>query len=758
MESEGNSEKKMSSKPRKGSNIVSLTGAAALLTLAVSLAITAINNRRNSKKKDLPGCNVRVNLSASEILKLADRIIAKSKEVHDAVASVPLDKVTYKNVILPLAELEAQQFPLVQSCVVPKLVSPFDKLRKASAEAEKKIDAQVSSCSKREDVYRVVKAFAAKGEWMGPEAKRYVQCLIRDFERNGLNLTATKTEEVQRLRAQIDELSLQYVQNLNDDTTSLLFHENELAGLSTEFLKTLEKMENGMFKVTLKSHHVAVVMELCKVGRTRRTVAMAYGKRCAKVNLSVLEDLLLCSIHNTSLAIYAMIEGKLSDQHIHVGVQVRHKFARLLGYSNYADYALNLRMAKTSSKVDPDAIALRLMRICWLPLSLSSIVLEFLEDISSSLSDLANKELAVLKELKKQEEGELPFGVEDLLYYVKKVEQQEFDMDLGALKQYFPVNLVLSGIFKIFQDLFGLRFEEIADADVWNGDVRVFSVFDLRSGELFGYFYLDVFTREGKYGQTCVVALQNGSVAFSGARQIPVALLISQLQKDSSGIPGLLRFSEVVSLFHEFGHVVQHLCNRASFARFSGLRVDPDFVEIPAQVLENWCYESFSLKLISGFHQDITKPIKDEICKSLKRWRYSFSALKLKQEVLYCLFDQIIHSAENVDIVELFKHLHPKVMLGLPMLEGTNPASCFPRCAIGYEAACYSRIWSEVFAADIFTSKFRDGLLNQYAGMQFRDKVLAPGGAKDPVEILSDFLGREPSVQTFIDNKIEYSL
>ncbi|XWS34633.1 hypothetical protein CRYUN_Cryun21dG0054700 [Craigia yunnanensis] len=610
MESEGNSEKKMSSKPKKGSNIVPLTGAAALLTLAASLVITAINNRRNSKKKDLPGCNFRVNLSASEILKLADRIIAKSKEVHDAVASVPLDKVTYKNVISPLAELEAQQFPLVQSCVVPKLVSTSYKVRKASAEAEKKIDAHVSSCSKREDAYRVVKAFAAKGEWMGPEARRYVQCLIRDFERNGLNLTATKREEVQRLRAQMDELSFQYVQNLNDDSTSLLFCENELAGLPTQFLKTLEKVENGMFKVTLKSHHVAAVLELCKIGRTRRLVAMTYGKRCAKVNLSVLEDL----------------------------VQVRHKFARLLGYSNYAEYALNLRMAKTSSKV-----------------------LEFLEDISSSLSDLAKRELAVLKELKKQEEGELSFGVEDLLYYVKNVEQQEFDLDLGALKQYFPVNLVLSGIFKILQDLFRLRFEQIADSDVWHSDVRVFSVFDLSSGELLGYFYLDMYTREGKYGQTCVVALQNGSVAFNGARQVPVALLISQLQKDIGGIPSLLRFSEVVSLFHEFGHVVQHLCNCASFARFSGLRVDPDSVEIPAKVLENWCYESFSLKLISGFHQDITKPIKDEICRSLKRWRYSFSALKLKQEVLYCLFDQIIHSAENVDIVELFKHLHAKV-------------------------------------------------------------------------------------------------
>ncbi|KAF8399857.1 hypothetical protein HHK36_015728 [Tetracentron sinense] len=161
---------------------------------------------------------------------------------------------------------------------------------------------------------------------------------------------------------------------------------------------------------------------------------------------------------------------------------------------------------------------------------------------------------------------------------------------------------------------------------------------------------------------------------------------------------------------------------------------------------------------MSGFHQDITKPISDEMCKSLKGRRHSFSALKLKQEILLCLFDQIIHSSENVDTVELFKHLHTKVMLGLPMLEGTNPASCFPRIAIGYEAACYSRIWSEVFAADIFSSKFQDGLLNQYVGLQFRNKVLAPGGAKDPIEILSDFLGREPSIQAYIESKARNSL
>ncbi|KAL5552527.1 hypothetical protein UlMin_039928 [Ulmus minor] len=705
-ESEGNQEK--ISKQRRDRNLLAFTGAAALLALAVNFGVTAYNSHKQKRKRrDLPCSKVRVNLSASEILKLADRIVSRSKEVHDAVASIPLDKVTYANAIAPLAELEAQQFPLVQSCVFPKLVSTSDDVCKASAEAERRIDAHALMCRKREDVYRVVRNFAAKGEWTSAEAKRYTLCLVRDFERNGLNLTLTKREEIQRLRTQIDDLSVQYIQNLNDDGTFLLFTEAELAGLPSEFLKTLDKATNGKFKVTMRSHHVAAVLELCKVGKTRKMVAVAYGKRCGEVNISVLEDL----------------------------VQLRHKFARLLGYSNYADYAVDLRMAKTPSKV-----------------------FEFLEDISSNLTNLATKEFNTLKDLKKKEEGgELPFGIEDLPYYLKKVEQQ-LNLDFGALKQYFPVDLVLSGIFKIAQDLFGLRFEEIVDPEVWHCDVRVFSVLDSSSGELLGYFYLDLHTREGKYNHTCVVGLQNGALLLNSERQIPVVLLISQLQKDTKEHPGLLRFSEVVNLFHEFGHVVQHLCNRASFTRFSGLGYDPDFVEVPAQVLENWCYESFSLKLLSGFYQDITKPIKDEICSLLKRWRYSFSALKLKQKILYSLFDQIIHSADNVDVIELFKHLHPRIMLGLPALEGTNPASGFPCSAIGYEAACYSRLWSEVFAADIFSSKFRNGLSNQYVGMQFRDKVLAPGGSKEPIEVLYDFLGREPSIQPFIDIRAEYSL
>ncbi|XP_020083013.1 probable thimet oligopeptidase isoform X2 [Ananas comosus] len=684
--------------------ILALTGAAALLALSVNLIISAINahngsSKRKKKKRDLPCSSVHISLSASEIDRLTDHIIAKSKDTYDLVASVPLGKVSYANVISPLAELEAQQFPLIQSCVFPKMVSTLDDVRKASCEAEKRLDSHLLMCRKREDVYRVVKAYADRGEQLGSEAQRYVQCLVREFERHGVKLTLSKRNEMENLKSRIDELSLKYIENLNAGTKFVLLNEQELAGMPREFLMELEKTD-GKLKVLLTNFHVTPILEHCKIGASRKLIAVAYGQRGGAENLDILESL----------------------------VESRHKFSQLLGYSSYAELVLEPRMARTSSKV-----------------------FEFLEEVSANLNDLATRELKVLKDLKRKEEGDSPFGMEDFLFYMRRAEEQQLDLEFGEVKQYFPVSLVLSGIFKIFQDLFGLRFEEVKDCETWHDTVRLFAVRDVTSNDLLGYFYLDTFFREGKFAHTCVVPLQNGWLASNGTRKVAIALLISQCPKQIDGNPALLRFSEVVSLFHEFSHVVHHMCNRATFSRFSGLRSEGDFIEIPSQLLERWCYESVSLKMMSGFHQDMTKSITSEMCKSLKRRHDSFAGLKLKQEILLCLADQIIHSSENVDIVELLKHLHPKVMLGIPLLEGTNPASCFSRLAIGYEAICYSYIWSEVFAADIFASKFQDDLLNHYAGLQFRNKVLAPGGAKDPLEILSDYLGREPSIRPFIE-------
>ncbi|KQK11067.1 probable thimet oligopeptidase isoform X1 [Brachypodium distachyon] len=691
---------------RRERRVVAVAGVAALVAVGLNLAFSAVASHRRRKRQELPGFSAQVNLSAAEIRRLADRIIAKSKETYDAVAAVPLDKASFANAIAPLAELDAQQFPLVQACVLPRMVSPSDDVCKASAEAEKRLDNHFLLCRQREDVYRIIKAFAERGERIGPEATRYVQCLVREFERNGAKLTQIKRKEMEKLKSLIDDLNLKYIQNMNNFTKFLLLSEEELAGMPLEFLKDLEETD-GKRKVLLTSYHVTPILEHCKVGSTRKMIAVAYGQKGGKQNVAILEKLVL----------------------------LRHRLARLLGYSNYSDFAIEPRMPMTSRKV-----------------------LEFLEEMAEQLSDLANRELSILKDLKIKEEGDAQFGMEDLLYYMKKAIQHKVDLDIGEIKQYFPVKLVISGMLKMFQDLFVLRFEEIKDAEVWHDTVRLFSVRDASSSDLLGYFFLDIFSREGKYGQTCVVALQNGCLCSNGTRKVPVAVLLSQCPKEFDGNSALLRFPEVVRIFHEFSHVVHHISNSATFSRFSGLRLEGDFAEIPSLLLENWCYESISLKMMSGFHQDITKSVTSEACQSLKRRRDMFAGLKLKQEILLCLVDQIIHTSENVDIDDLIKDLHPKVMLGIPLLEGTSPASCFPRIAVGYDAVCYSYIWSEVFAADLFATKFKDDLLNQHAGLRFRNKVLAPGGSRDPLEIISDYLGREPSLQPFVQSRTMNSL
>ncbi|GJM92280.1 hypothetical protein PR202_ga08733 [Eleusine coracana subsp. coracana] len=346
---------------------------------------------------------------------------------------------------------------------------------------------------------------------------------------------------------------------------------------------------------------------------------------------SCIEELNLKYIQNMSdfTKFLLLTEDELDGMPIDfLKVQLRLRLARLLGYPNYSDFAIEPRMPRTSRKV-----------------------LEFLEEMSEQLNDVANRELSILKELKMKEEGNAQFGMEDLLYYIKRAEEFKVDLDIGDIKQYFPVSLVISGMLKMFQDLFALQFEEIKDADVWHDTVLA-------------------------------------------------AMLLGRCPKEFDGSSALLRFPEV----------------------------------------------------------DITKSITSEACQSLKRRRDLFSGLKLKQEILLCLVDQIIHSSENVDIDDLIKDLHPKVMSGLPLLEGTSPASCFPRITVGYDAVCYSYIWSEVFAADLFVSKFKDDLLNQHAGLWFRNKVLAPGGSKDPLEIITNYLGREPSLQPFIQSRTRNSL
>lgn len=671
----------------------------AIATALAFMAARAFLSFFRGRRKGFPEIKIRINLTASGILNLADCIVAKSMKIHDSVAAVPLDEVAYSNVIMPLAELEAEQSYLVQSCLLPRMVATSKDVREASVEAEKLIDAHNVKCSMREDVYLIVKAFAARGEWLDPEAQRYVNRLVKEFERRGVNLTSGKREELERVKRRIGELCNRFVNNLNEEGCYLLFNESDLAGVPSDFIKSLHKTEDGKLQVNDKPTHTYPILRHCKVGATRKAVAVAKDQRCLKENTKILEEL----------------------------VQLRHKMARLLGYSNYAEYALENQMAKTPFKV-----------------------MEFLVDISENISKSAAKELQRLKDLKREEEGEAVFGMEDLQYYMRKAEELELEVDFETVKQYFPVDAVTSGILRIYEQLLCLKFETVQAAEVWHPDVYLYSVSDSSSNELLGFFYLDLYLRDGKFAHACVIPLQDGCLLQNGTRQLPVAAMITNFTKPTADNPAVLRFPEVVTYFQHFGHVVHHICSHVSLAKFSGIRVETDFVELSRQLLENLCHESVTLKMMSGFYKDIHKPVPDEICRALKKKLKSFSGLKTKQKILLCLFDQIIHTNEEVDTKALLRDLYPKEMLRIPLLEGTNPAASFMHLATGYDARCYNFIWSEVFAADIFLSKFKGDSLNWTVGLQYKNKVLAPGGSKDALDILHEFLERQPSQEAYM--------
>ncbi|KAG2406854.1 thimet oligopeptidase [Vigna angularis] len=704
-------------KEKKGGSLLVFTGGAAVLAIAANLAITALKHRKekNAKKKDLAGSKVRVNLSAPEILKLSEQIIANSKKVHNSVASVPLDKVTYANVIEPLAELQAQQFPLVQSCVFQKMVSTREDVRKASAEAERRIDDHFDACSnalpierykmdlammkscllsvwisKREDVYLVIKAFAVRGEKMNAEGRRFVQTLVRDFERNGLNLTASKREELQRIRAEIDELSIKYIQNLNDDTKIFLFSESELVGLPLEFLKELDKSENGKFKISLRSHHVAAVLQFCKhmkVGTTRKMVAGAYGKRCGDTNISVLESL----------------------------VQQRHKYARLLGFSCYAEYAIDVRMAKTPKKV-----------------------FEFLKDISASLTDLATKELNMLKDLKKKEEGELPFGIEDLLYYVKRIEEQSYDLDFGEIKQYFPISVVLSGIFKIVQDLFGNYISYINVHKVWfpsNDLPTQWAQFHWGKTGFFFFFSFLIHVKDRFYlcFGACVERISNLPL-MHGWPKLMVVLDYCVFSCRFNKFATVHRLPEFLDLKNDFSFAVYCVCKRETIITSSSHVVYGE-----QRKCSNLLEENHQSKLTLR-----TKSIMFHVRQSIFFFNSRIFYLKLNSFIYLCKFISIITTNKHVVLLYIFKV--DKIWVSCK----TGFVECLISILFSFKVLCYEKCINKVLSVNFFFDDLIVDIVFDYMFLMFRIIIINLLGKKDIIVIFISTNGQNPTTPKIV--------
>ncbi|KAF8778100.1 thimet oligopeptidase-like [Argiope bruennichi] len=645
--------------------------------------------------------------SAEELLKRTDDLINTTRSIYDSVAAVPDTDVNYDTVLKVLADAECECSTKRYILDQVQYFSPDQKIRDASTEADQKLRAFDVEISMRQDIFKKLIILEKQKDTLKPEPKRYLEKLIKNGKRNGLHLPGETQEMIKTLKNKINSLCIQFMKNLSDEATTLEFSDKDLIGLPDDYFGNLKKLENGNYEVTLKYPDVFPIMEKCRNPETRRRMFIAFNSRCVKEN----------------------------DPILHEVTELRHKLANILGYPRHTEYATELLMVKSGDNVQ-----------------------KFLTELWHKLEPLWEDERKLMLELKEKECNELgiPFDGKlqpyDLKFYATKVEKIKYSVDHTKLKEYFPLQTVTEGLCKIYQDLLGLKFTEIENPEVWHEDVQMFKVEDKDTGDLMGYFFLDLFPRTGKYTHACVIVNQPGCLIAEGVRQVTVGTMLTNFTKPQKDKPSLLNHSEVVTYFHEFGHLMHAICAQADLAEFAGIAVESDFVEAPSQMLENWCWEVEPLKMMSC-HYATKSEIPEDLLNALIKSNLANAGYRNLRQVVLATFDFKIHSKIEKDINRVFRDTCKEIM-GIEESEDTFMGCSFQHLCGEYDARYYSYLWSEVYCMDMFYTRFKDGkVLDPETGKDYRNKILKPGGSKDAIDMLVDFLGRHPTQDAFLKSK-----
>jgi Zn-dependent oligopeptidase len=404
--------------------------------------------------------------------------------------------------------------------------------------------------------------------------------------------------------------------------------------------------------------------------------------------------------------------------------------ARLLGYGSWAHYKLEIKMAK-----EPDRVR------------------EFLDDLAAKVAPKAQADLAALLESKRAHLGGDVDGAEvvdlwDWRYYTQRILKEHFDVDPFAVAEYFPLDRVLAGMFDLYQRLVGARFVRVPDAQAWHPDVQLFVVEDATTGDVVSHFYLDLHPRQGKYGHAAAFTLRGGRRLPDGSYQTPASAMVANFTKPTAGSPSLLRHSEVVTLFHEFGHILHQTLTTATYQRFAGTAVERDFVEAPSQMLEHWCWEP---KVLASFarHYETGEAIPADLIDRMVAAKNVSSGIATNRQLYFGLLDMAYHGpGAQKDTDAIAAKLH--AVTGFDFPDGTHFQGGFGHL-FGYDAGYYGYMWSKVFGDDMYT-RFEtvDVDAVDAVGRDYRQLILERGGTVDGDVLVRDFLGREPETAAFL--------
>lgn len=532
---------------------------------------------------------------------------------------------------------------------------------------------------------------------------------FKGFSRNGALLNEADKVKLREIDTELAKLKLTYGENVLAETNNYQLHitnEADLKGLpagAKEMASSLAKskgIDGWIFTLDFPSYLPFVTYVDNR--ELRKKIAIAAGKKSFQDN---------------------EFDNKENVKRI---VELRHKRANLLGYESHSHFVLEERMAQNPNNVQ-----------------------SFLNDLLEKAKPAAEKEFAQLTAFAKELDGIDQLEKWDGAYYSEKLKQKLFSLDDEVLKPYFKLENVLNGAFTIAEKLFGITFKEVFDIDKYHEDVQTFEVLDFE-GKLVAIFYSDFFPRKGKRNGAWMTSFKPQYIK-DGINERPHVSIVCNFTPPTETKPSLLTFNEVTTLFHEFGHALHGMLANTTYPSLSGTSVYWDFVELPSQVMENWCYEPEALALFAK-HYETGEIIPQQYVEKIKESASFLEGMATLRQLSFGILDMTYHAkSQTIDDVKAFeKQAMEGTSLYPDVAENCMSTSFSHIFQGGYSSGYYSYKWAEVLDADAFAYFLEKGIFNTEVATKFKDNVLSKGGTELPMELYKKFRGQEPKVEALL--------
>ena len=543
------------------------------------------------------------------------------------------------------------------------------------------------------------------------EENTLLENTYKSFLRNGANLSNKDKNKLRKLDIMLGKLSLNFGQNLLKETNEyelLISDEKKLDGLShdhKEAAKMLAKSKNKKgWLFTLDYPSFSALITYCKNRSLRKEITIAFGQRAFKNNESDNQKVILEIIN------------------------LRYQKAILLGYKSYSEYVLEERMAKNTKNV-----------------------MNFLEGLVEKVKPVAKKEFKVLENYAKSIDNIDNLEKWDISFYTEMYKKHKYDVDQEKLKPYFSLTNVLNGAFEISNKLYGLNFKKISTIDTYNDEVNTYEVNDEKNNFI-ALLYTDFHPRKGKRGGAWMTSYKPQYI-FKNNNQRPHISIVCNFTRPIKNKPSLLTFNEVTTLFHEFGHALHGILANTKFKSLSGTNVSWDFVELPSQIFENWCYEEEALNIFA-FHYKTKKLIPIELINKIKESANYNQASQTLRQLSLAILDMNWHNINPIKIksVKEYEHKILKKLTFIKDLNVTCTSTSFSHIFQGgYSSGYYSYKWAEVLDADAFEYFKEKGIFNKSIASKFKDNILSKGGTQDPMDLYIKFRGRKPKINALLN-------